>query len=321
MSNKVAHSQMPHNDRSLILILIGIPTLLFGIVAAIYGPIEFYPLYMFTEGGKFYYEGFGFGSFMFANIALQIVGYYIVALIFIPLGYGHLRQRRWVRNYALALLWFWLVVGAPIAVLFLLMIFSVKDYQPVLVGMILAFTGFSYPFLPIILIRFYNREDVLLTLEQHDQRKGWWDQTPIPILVLVLLFGLYVIFLHVPLLLRGIFPFFGNFLINLDGMFMIDAAILSLLFLLVGVIKRKRWAWWGSLIYFSLLLFNTVFTLTQVSVPKLLDALQLPATEMDILQGIPLSRYHLMVAFGLPLSLTIIAVIVSKRYFEKTAHG
>ncbi len=307
-----------YQDRSLALFLIGVPALLIGIVAAVYGPIEFYPLYMFSEGGRLHYEGFGFGSFMFGNIAVQIVGYYLLALIFIPLGYGHLLRRRWVRKYALGLLWFWLVVGAPIALLFVMMLFSVKEYPPALAWSILAISALSYPTLPGILIAFYRREDVRLTLEVRDPRETWWDRTPLPISVLILLFSFFIVFLHIPLLFRGIFPFFGQFFINLDGMFFIDAALLSLVVLLLGVLKRKRWAWWGSLIYFGLLLSNTVITLVQVSLQDILAFLQFPATEMDILHGMPIRSYHLMVAFGVPLFLTIVAILFARRcFFER----
>ncbi len=302
-----------YKDRSLPLMLIGLLTLMIGIVAAVYGPIEFYPLYMFSEGGRLHYEGFGFGSFMFGNIAVQIIGYYLFALIFIPLGYGHLLRRRWVRKYALSFLWFWLVVGAPLAVMFVLMLFSVKNFSPALFGLILVLVGFSYPLLPGILIAFYRREDVRLTIERRDPCEGWWDKTPLPVSVLILLFGFYIIFLHVPLLFRGVFPFFGRFLFDLDGMFLIDAAVLSLVILFVGVVKRKPWAWFGSLAYFGLLLINTVMTLLQVSFSELLAALQFPPSEMDILQGIPVQSYHLIVVFGLPLFLTIAAIIAARK--------
>ena len=44
------------------------------------------------------HEGFGFGSFLFANIAVQVGGYYVIAMLLIPLGYGHVRVRRWART-------------------------------------------------------------------------------------------------------------------------------------------------------------------------------------------------------------------------------
>ena len=118
---------MDYGDRSLVLGLIGACLLLVGVAAAFFGPLEIYCFYLFSEGGPFHYEGFGFGSFMFGNLALQIMGYYLIAVVLVPLGYGHLRRLRWVRLFSLTLLWFWLVVGLPLAVAFLFILFSSKE--------------------------------------------------------------------------------------------------------------------------------------------------------------------------------------------------
>ena len=72
------------NRTTLILAIIGVLFLLLGIVAAFFGPIEMYCFYLFSEGGRFHYEGFGFGSFMFGNIATQIIGYYVIAIVDTP---------------------------------------------------------------------------------------------------------------------------------------------------------------------------------------------------------------------------------------------
>ena len=90
----------------LIIKVVGILMLLTGVFAAVVGLVEIYCFYLFSEGGRFHYEGFGVGAFMFANIASQIVGYYLIAAVGISLGYGHLVGRRWARALALTLLWF-----------------------------------------------------------------------------------------------------------------------------------------------------------------------------------------------------------------------
>ena len=59
---------MEHRDRAFTLAGIGVLLLLIGIPIALLGPIEMYSFYLFSAGGRFYYEGFGFGSFMFGNI-------------------------------------------------------------------------------------------------------------------------------------------------------------------------------------------------------------------------------------------------------------
>ena len=83
-------SNLAHTDRTRVIAVIGVLLLLSGIAVGFLGPLEMYCFYLYSEGGRFHYEGFGFGSFMFGNIASQIVGYYLIAALFIPLGYGHL---------------------------------------------------------------------------------------------------------------------------------------------------------------------------------------------------------------------------------------
>ena len=53
--------------------IIGAFLFLSGIAIGFLGPLEMYCFYLFSKGGRFSYEGFGFGSFMFGNIAMQIM--------------------------------------------------------------------------------------------------------------------------------------------------------------------------------------------------------------------------------------------------------
>ena len=137
-----------YRDLTLILRIIGVLLLLVGGVAAFLGPVEMYCFYFFSEGGRFHYEGFGFGSFMFGNISAQILGYYFIAAILIPLGYGHLRVRRWAGPLALALLWFWIVAGVLLIVAFLFVLLSAKDLSLFAALIALAVLVISYLALP-----------------------------------------------------------------------------------------------------------------------------------------------------------------------------
>ena len=60
-------SEPDFGDRRLILALVGVLLMCVGIVAAFFGPLEMVCFYFFSEGGRFAYEGFGFGSFMFGG--------------------------------------------------------------------------------------------------------------------------------------------------------------------------------------------------------------------------------------------------------------
>ena len=298
----------------ILLYAIGMALMAIGAIAAIYGPVEFYSFYLFSEGGRFYYEGFGFGSLMFAIIAWQIVAYYLIALVFIPLGYAHIRLRSWARTLSLTLLWCWLVLGIPLLV-FGITLFSFKDLPPIFALVVVIVLGFSYLLLPWLLIRFYQSEKVIQAFESRETNVTWIETIPIPVLVLSVLSIGYVIALHLPIFFNGLFPFFGMWFTGLEGIFINEIFILSLVLLIWGILRSKKWAWWGSLIYFGLLTFTIIITLLKTSYSELLSLMKFPPREMEILQGMPLQGYHFVIIFGIPLLLTMGVVLSSKRHF------
>jgi hypothetical protein len=313
---KAVSSRVEYGDRSLVLVGIGLLMLLVGIVAAFMGPIEMYCFYLFSEGGRFHYEGFGFGSFMFGNIACQIIGYYAIAMVLIPLGYGHVRVRRWARTASLTLLWLWLVVGLPLATVFLLVLITAKDLSLVAVLIAVVLVGLSYFVIPGLLIRFYQSQNVRSTFEARDSRSYWIEELPLPILVLGSLFLFYVVVLHVPIFFNGIFPFFGVLLFGLEGFFLIDVSIMLLALLIWGVVRSKVWAWWGSVAYFGLLISSLLLTFLRSSFSDILSGMKFAPTEMEALQGVPLQGFHLAVFFGMPLVATLGLILFSRRCFN-----
>ncbi|MGD2040240.1 MAG: hypothetical protein PVH11_05400 [Anaerolineae bacterium] len=310
---------MPFKDRGRILRAVGGLLFLVGGVAAVMGPVEIYCFYLFSRGGPFYYEGFGVGSFMFANLACQIAGYYLIAALCLPLGYGHVRLRRWARTLAETLLWAWLVVGVPLTILFLLVLFSAKELSLATGAGAAAVLLLSYPLLPVLLLRFYRGENVRQTLTRRDPEPAWIERWPVPVLVLGSLLTFYVLALHIPLLLNGLFPLFGHWLSGLDGFVALTVAILALAFLTWGIWRQAAWAWWPALLGLVLLLLSSTWTLAGTSWAQLLALLNLPPTELDILDGVPLQGIHLALFIGLPLVLTVAAMFLSRRQYGASA--
>ena len=307
---------MDHKDRTLILAGIGVLLLLVGIPAAFLGPVEMYCFYLFSEGGRFHYEGFGFGSFMFGNIASQIIGYYLIAMLFIPLGYGHLKTRRWARTLSLTLLWAWLVVGAPLTVVVFFVLVASKDLSTIAAIIALVVLASSYLVIPGVLMRFYQSRDVKLTFETKDRNSYWVEKLPVPILVLGSLDLFYAILLHIPILFNGIFPLFGRFVVGLHGILFLDLAIACLIWLTWGTIRQRTWAWWGSLVYLALMTISSFLTLLKSRYSDLLSMMQFPPTEIEFLDGIPVQGYHFAVLIGLPLLITLGVLILAKRHFK-----
>lgn len=292
----------------------GILMLLAGLVAALYGPAEAYCFYLFSEGGRFHFEGFGFGSLVFASIAWQVIAYELIAVLLIPLGFGHLRRRRWARVGMIALLWCAWIAGAPLVVVFMFLL-SFKDPAPAAALLAVLAAVLAYLALPGLLMRFYHSPAVRQVFESIEPEPSWVERLPMPVLVLALLFSGYVIALHFPLFFNGIFPLFGAWLSGLQGILALDLAILSLAGLTWGVSQRKPWAWWGSLAYFSLLTVSTLLTLLQSSFVEILAVMRLPPAEMEILKNVPLQGLHLAPFVGLPLTLTLLAILRARRCF------
>jgi hypothetical protein len=247
------------------------------------------------------------------------MGYYVLALLLIPLGYGHLRKRRWTRTLSLTVFWTWLVVGIPLILLFLFILLSAKELT---IGTALVFVvlmAASYLLLPWLLIKFYNSRHIRRTFESRDPNTYWTEGLPQPVLVVGALLLFYAITLHFPVFFRGIFPVFGVLIFELEGFLLIALSILWLACLLWGTLQRWIWAWWGALAYFLLLTLSALLSLWPASFSDILTGLRFPPTEMEALQNIPLQGPHLAILVGLPLLLTLVAILLSRRHFRTVA--
>ncbi len=309
---------MDYRDRRLFLITLGLVMLLAGAGCAFLGPVEVYAFYLFSQGGRFHFPGFRFGSFMFGNIALQVAAYYLAAAVLLVLGYGHLRLRRWVRRLTLALLVTWMLLGLPLLVVLFFMTVSVKDFSLAGFGVFVALLAASYFLLPWLGMRFYGGKDVRRTFEAHDLQSSTLESRPLVILVICLLDLFFLLALHVPLLFRGLFPLFGRLVGGLDGFYLTDAAVLILGLLLWGTWEQRRWAWWGSILYYAVLASTWLVTFARTSWPDLLAWLQFAPTETQALSGLPLQGYEIGIFVGLPMLACLGAILAGRRSFSRS---
>ncbi|MBN1311309.1 MAG: hypothetical protein JXB30_07805 [Anaerolineae bacterium] len=301
-------SKPPSKDRSRLLKVFGVLLLLIGFFFAFVGMVEMYCFYLFAEGGRFHYEGFGFGTFMFANIATQIAGYYVIAVIGIVLGAGHLGLKRWAHDLSLTLFVSWLIVGLPLTLIALLMFITAKDPTAISFLLALPFAALVYPVAPFLLMRFYRSRAVCHTFEQADPHPSWLADIPLPVRVLCVLMILNILTLHGMVLLNGLFPFFGVLFIDLHGIMALDVLFLLLGILTWGLARLKLWAWWGTLIIFAALTVSTLVTLPRYTVGSILDMMAFAPIEMDAFSNLPFLSASPTLAAVLPL-LTMLGLI------------
>lgn len=286
-----------------------------GALAAMFGPVELYCFYLFSEGGRFHYEGFGAGSLMFGSLAAQIAGYYVIAALLVPLGYGHIRLRRWAWPLTVALLRAWVAVGVPFLCAFLFALFTAKPVSPAGALAAAVAAALFYLFVVLLLLRFYRGRNVTLTFRDADPHAYWTDRVPVEVLTLCLLYLFHIIALHTLILFNGLFPLAGGWATGLRGIMLLEVAILALAWLLWGTFRRSAWAWWVGLAYFGFMAVSWLASLLRTSWPELLTVLNFPRLEARALEGMPVEGWHLAVLVEIPLVVTLGYLVGARRVF------
>jgi hypothetical protein len=211
-------------------------------------------------------------------------------------------------------------MGVPLCIAFLFALLSAKPLSPIVSMAVIAMTCVAYPAIPAVMIRFYRSKAVRATFENGEAAPHWVERLPVPLLVESLLLAFYVVVLHVLILLNGAFPLFGRWVTGLPGIAIIDLVCLALVLLVWGVLKQRRWAWWGSLLGFATLTVSWLFTLSTSTWQDVLDALDFPAFERELMHQVPLQGHHLAILAAAPLLLTLVAILRAKGsiYTERT---
>ena len=309
------------NMRSIILRLIGAALIVVGVLGALIAPLEVVTFYAFVEGGRFHYAGFNFGSFMFANIAIQVVGYYLMAILFIPLGYGHIKLSLWAHRITETLLWIWLVAGFPLSLIIFMTLLTSKDLPASTLSILIVAYLLFYPILPILLLRFYRSGKTKALFYRSELKSSWWNTIPEPVLVVGGLMIVIFAALQAPLLFNAAFPLFGRLLVQMPGALWIGASSLMLGVLIWGILRQKRWAWWGSVLFFGFHGLSAAITFMRISSQKLVDSLRFPDFELDILTTVlsnaPIGSLHITILIVLPPLATLLLLVIFRRDFNR----
>ncbi|MBN1681132.1 MAG: hypothetical protein JW966_12670 [Anaerolineae bacterium] len=303
-------------DRSRMLRIFGGAILLLGITAAFIGPLEVQAFYLFIEGGPFHYEGFRFGSFVFAYITAQTAGYYAIAAVCIPLGYAHLKLQRWAGAAMLTLLWFWMLAGFPLTVILYLMFLTSKATSIAGVVLTLPLNVVLYPVLPWLLIRFYQGRAVQQTFARSSPAPSWLERIPLRVRVVCVILMLYIVALYSLVLVNGVFPWFGVMLTGTTGILALDVAMLALAGLIWGLAHRFALAWWLALLDFGLMTLSTLITFSRYTYRETLAAMALPPHEMEWFQDIPFIDWYPAPVVSGPLLVTLVCLLAIRRYFS-----
>jgi len=295
--------------------ILGFALLLIGICFLFFAPFEMYCLYLFSEGGKFYYEGFRFGSFMFGSISSQVVGYLFIGTILSIVGYGHIKLSSWVRQFTISLLYSWLIVGLPVSLIFMFMLLASKDVSVYLTYSTIIVLILLYFVLPFLIIKHYkNNKAVSVFITQ--KYPNFIESIPIELSTSNIVSIYFIVIDLLLIAFNCVFPLFGSIVIGRMGLYIIEINIALLSIIIIGTTKKKRWALLISIIYYGLLFVSILITFIKNNYFSLLKALNFPEREVEFLKGIPLKSYQIILIVSIPIIFEIINRIFSKDNYK-----
>jgi hypothetical protein len=199
-----------------------------------------------------------------------LIIYLLLGILVLILGIGSLLARRWARALILAISWFWLVSGILSIISLACLFLSMLGKQSIPPEVVLISLLFLVPFfiiffiaIPLALILFYRNPHVKATCEWRDPKERWTDTCPLPVLVLVILMGVWGLGTLGLAWQNWAVPLFGIILSGYQGMLVVIPVTFLFFFTARGAYRLQLWAWWSSLILLLawLLSFSVTFTL------------------------------------------------------------
>jgi hypothetical protein len=173
----------------------------------------------------------------------------------------------------------------------------------------------------LLALWFYKSAKVRTVFEAHDPNLYWTERYPFPLLAVLLLFLISIIVLHIAMFFQAMFPMFGRISLGRDSVYILALCSLIFVVLIYGIARLKLWAWWGSLVYVSLLTVSSVMTFSRYRFYDIVQMMNLPAYELEFINKMLLIHdYRLVGLITVPLLAALILLIYSRQYFLKDAN-
>jgi len=252
--------------------------------------------------------------------------YTVVAAVFIWLGVGSIRARRWACELTLSLSWIWLVTGICSMVVAALLVpamlrgmVAVSDLPPNFVFfvslVVFCVIGLLYVLLPGAFVLFYRSPHVAATCRVRDPRPQWTDDLPRRLLTLVIVWALAAVSVLVMPAYGFFVPFFGVVLRGASGA-AVWAAILAVCVVLTwGSSRRAPWAWWGGVVAILLATLSSVITAVRVDPAAFILAMGLPEEQMALLSEIAMPGRWVMALVWVVMWGAFLAYLMTVRRF------
>jgi hypothetical protein len=278
-----------HKDRRVGLLVFGILEILLGLMCVLMAGVMVLGQVMLSRTP---------GTFDSRMILPAVFVYLGLAAVFVSLGIGSIRCRRWARALLLILAWPWLCVGViSVPVMGFVMPGMLAHSQvnggPGLPhGALVVIVVFQLLFMTVLMVAipgalawFYGSRHVKATCQTLDPVRRWTDACPLPVLGIACFLWLGSISMLIyPFIYGGVLPVFGTVVTGVPGMLL--AFVLAAVWLWLGVTcyHSKITGWWALLIVLLLFVISNFITFMRVDIMDLYRRMGLPETQLEIIR-------------------------------------
>jgi hypothetical protein len=279
-------SVRPYRDRRTALLIAGVLEILLGVGAWLMAAL------MIWVASKVAAQGAGSTGSMVPGMAV----YGIAGLVFVILGVGSIRARRWARALWLVVSSFWLIGGVLAAAVVALLMASVAGVESILLIAILSFFAVFMIGLPASLLAFYRSPHVKATCEAAAPEPCWTDGCPLPVLGAALWFASMTLTLPwMGWLYGGLYPFFGHFVRGAAGHGLWIASGLLSGIATYGIYRRIHTLWLLGLVLVLVQGISATVTYAVVDPKELFAAMGIEGAALEQIERMGMIRPSYMI--------------------------
>ena len=328
MNANVAAPPAVFKDRSTGLMVFGILLIILGAYLALMTPFMFF--------GQFMAGRVSGVEPMSPRLMLPAAGMYLcMAALFITLGIGSLRCRRWSRALVLIISWMWLIGGSAglVGMCFMLpQMFSgampgvppgtpplPPVFRIIMIVFALGVGLVAYVIIPGVLVFFYRQPDVKATCALRDPQPRWTDACPLPVLAISLMLGCGALMMPLMVLAyHSLVPCFGRYLTGAPALLLLLVTALAYAWGARACYKLNRAGWWIALVGFTLWLSSAVVTFARIGILPMYEAMEMPKQQLEMMRQMKfLDGPWLWIAMLLAWVPFIGYIIYTKKYFKR----
>jgi hypothetical protein len=263
------------------------------------------------------------------SMVSALLFYAFAAALFIVLGFGTVRTRRWARAVGLVLSWPWLVFGffgVIFVAVMLPQMFEVMDkergapseFRAVIGVLMVLMTFFIYVVLPGFFAWVLTGRNARLTCETADPYPAWTDRCPLPVLGLSVWFAVFAAGILLMGVTYALVPFFGHYITGLPavGLSVVWAGLV--VYMAIEAYRLKEIGWWGCLGLWLVMIVSWSLTLALTEYSELLRHMGIPPEQAKLVESMKISSMATTPWWSAIYGVAVLGyMIYVRRYFGK----